>query len=221
MSHLEGAWRRGVRASLLVALAVMMSGCSLSNGLGLRPDTTSGEEAIAAASPRQDHSRDHEGLERNDVEADDAAAASSRQVPRAATRVSSIDAIQLIGRALSLEGVRYRRGGSDPAVGFDCSGFVGYLYREVGVALPRSSAAIHQQLPVVANTDLRPGDLLTFRIAGKRISHVGMFIGGDRFIHATSTKTGRVMVSALSEPYWKLRLAGARRPPEQRILSQN
>jgi murein DD-endopeptidase len=124
------------------------------------------------------------------------------------------DMLGLIGHALSLDGARYRPGGNSPEGGFDCSGFVSYLFSRQGIRLPRSSAEQFNALPDVERSSLRPGDLVFFRTAGgKRVSHVGLFLGGDRFIHATSSSTRRVMVSTLEDRYWRRTWAGARRVP--------
>ncbi len=119
---------------------------------------------------------------------------------------------EIVMRALGLAGVRYRYGGSSPSTGFDCSGFVRWVYREVyGVELPRSSGAMAViDRPAVALDELKAGDLVFFHIRGRRISHVGIYIGDGRFVHAPR-RGGRVRVDALDNSYWKRRYAGARR----------
>ncbi len=114
--------------------------------------------------------------------------------------------------AMTLRDIRYRRGGKAPETGFDCSGFVRYVFRNaVGKDLPANSASQFLIGTNVARADMKVGDLVFFRIKGKRISHVGIYLGEGRFIHAPSSgKT--VSVSALSEAYWAKRFAGAKRP---------
>jgi cell wall-associated NlpC family hydrolase len=142
------------------------------------------------------------------------AAAPSAGARGGPVQADSTDVLAVIGHALSLDGARYRPGGSDPARGFDCSGFVSYVYARAGIELPHSSSAQFETLPHIERGSLRPGDLVYFRIGrSKRISHVGLFLGGDRFIHASSSRTRRVMVSSLSERYWARHWAGARRVP--------
>jgi cell wall-associated NlpC family hydrolase len=111
--------------------------------------------------------------------------------------------------ALGLRGVPYHNGGSDPS-GFDCSGFVWYVFARHGIAVPRTVAAQFQSGTPVRATDLRPGDLVFFETAGVTASHVGMVISGDAFVHAPSTR-GEVRVEHLAAPYWSSRFAGARR----------
>lgn len=125
----------------------------------------------------------------------------------------SFSPIQLVlNLANHLRDIRYKRGGREPATGFDCSGFVRYVFRQgIGADLPNTSAAQFGAGQKIARSDLRSGDLVFFRTAGKRISHVGIYVGDGEFIHAPSTGK-RVSVSRLAEPYWSRRFAGAKRP---------
>jgi cell wall-associated NlpC family hydrolase len=127
------------------------------------------------------------------------------------------DLLGVIGYALSLEGSRYRRGGESPSTGFDCSGFVRHIYAQMGLDLPHSSAEMAKVLPKVDLDEREVGDLVLFKINGQRFSHVGIYIGDDEFIHATSSKTRRVMVSQLNDPYWRKRFQGVRRPDWQMV----
>lgn len=114
--------------------------------------------------------------------------------------------------AMQLLDIRYRRGGRVPATGFDCSGFVHYVFAQVfGVDLPQNSASQYQVGKQVARSEMKVGDLVFFKTHGKRISHVGIYLGEGRFIHSPTTGE-RVRVSNLSENYWARRFAGARRP---------
>jgi cell wall-associated NlpC family hydrolase len=118
--------------------------------------------------------------------------------------------------AVSLVGTPYRLGGNAPETGLDCSGFVGHVFRQVaGVSLPRDSRAISESAQPLAQGDLRPGDLVFFNTLHRAFSHVGIYLGDDRFVHATSSRTGVVMVSNLNARYWRERFDGARRvvPP--------
>jgi len=125
------------------------------------------------------------------------------EAPRAAAGGEAIASV-----ARSLQGAPYRNGGSGPE-GFDCSGFVQYVFARAGVALPRS---VREQFEAGIEVEGRPraGDLLFFAIDGERVSHVGIATGPDRFVHAPSS-TGVVREERLSSSYWSRRYAGARR----------
>ena len=115
----------------------------------------------------------------------------------------------LISTALSFRGIPYRNGGSDPS-GFDCSGFVQYVYAMHGTGLPRE---VHSQYRIgreVDRKDVKPGDLVFFETVSRGASHVGLAIGGDEFVHAPSSR-GVVRVGKLSASYWASRFVGARR----------
>ncbi|MBN8689776.1 MAG: C40 family peptidase [Armatimonadetes bacterium] len=114
----------------------------------------------------------------------------------------------LINTAYTCLGIRYVYGGTSRS-GFDCSGFVGWVYRQHGINLPRTAAQMWGVGRSISRSELRSGDLLFFRTRGSRISHVGMYIGNNRFIHASSGG-GRIRVNDLSG-YYAQRYAGARR----------
>lgn len=115
----------------------------------------------------------------------------------------------VVAAARDLLGVRYRLGGDGPR-GVDCSGLVHYAYSRVGIVVPRTARDMYQNAWPVNLSALRQGDLLFFRTSRRGVSHVGIYDGDDRFIHAGSA-TGRVAYASLSEPYWRSRLAGAGR----------
>ncbi len=118
----------------------------------------------------------------------------------------------LLDYALNQTGAAYRGGGTNPSSGFDCSGFVRYVFDHVeGLSLPHSSRAMSLIGQRISLADLKPGDLVFFRTVRNRISHVGIYLGGNQFIHAASTRTGSVMVSDLTESYWSKHLSLARR----------
>ncbi|WP_059757562.1 C40 family peptidase [Thiobacillus denitrificans] len=119
--------------------------------------------------------------------------------------------------AVSLVGSPYRLGGTSPETGLDCSGFVGHVFRQTtGIMLPRDSRAISQASLPLAQAELLPGDLVFFNTLNRAFSHVGIYLGDDRFVHAASSRSGAVMVSNLNTRYWRERYDGARRitPPE-------
>jgi hypothetical protein len=125
-------------------------------------------------------------------------------VPRLApSEALGMRAVQFARRLL---GVPYRWGGDTPGGGFDCSGFVRYVYAHFGLSLPHSSYADFGLGRQVSRGSLRPGDLVFFDGVG----HVGMYVGGGRFIHAPHTGTS-VQVTSLYEPWYRSTYDGARR----------
>ena len=125
-------------------------------------------------------------------------------------KTGSADGYALSGTALSLRGAPYRNGGIDPSSGFDCSGFVRYVYRQHGVDMPRE---VREQFRVGKNVDrdrLEPGDLVFFSTTAPGASHVGIVIGGDQFVHAPNER-GVVRVESLNSQYWGSRFIGAKR----------
>jgi cell wall-associated NlpC family hydrolase len=128
----------------------------------------------------------------------------------------------LIAMAMQLRDTRYVRGGHDPATGFDCSGFVRYVFAHaIGMQLPTNSAAQFLAGLRVKRADMKPGDLVFFHTHGKRrISHVGIYISDGRFIHSpTSGKS--VQISSLDEAYWAKHFAGAKRPEAIALAARN
>lgn len=110
--------------------------------------------------------------------------------------------------ALDQVGVPYRYGGSSPN-GFDCSGLVHYSYEAAGVNVPRTTGQLWSEARIVNGNDVRPGDLLFFSIEGK-MSHVGMYVGDGRFVHAP--QSGRsVSVASLDSPFYRKALLRAGR----------
>jgi len=120
---------------------------------------------------------------------------------------------ELVALAMKLRDVRYVRGGRSPSTGFDCSGFVRYVFAHaIGLRLPANSARQFLAGIKVRRDDMQPGDLVFFHTRGKkRISHVGIYLDNGRFIHSPSAGKS-VEVSSLDEAYWAKRFAGARRP---------
>lgn len=118
--------------------------------------------------------------------------------------------VTVLHTAQSLLGVPYRAGGETPA-GFDCTGFVRYVFREAeGLLLPRRSIEQVQFGDPVSPIEMRAGDLVFFRIERQRSLHVGIYTGEGRFIHAPSTH-GYVNTQSLGIEYWRTRFLGARR----------
>jgi len=122
---------------------------------------------------------------------------------------SSADGYALAGTALSLRGAPYRNQGTDPS-GFDCSGFVQYVYQQYGLPLPREVKEQFRKGKKIDPGRLEPGDLVFFTTVAPGASHVGIAIGGDQFVHAPSER-GVVRVEQLSATYWRTRFVGAKR----------
>ncbi|AZY48638.1 C40 family peptidase [Bordetella avium] len=117
----------------------------------------------------------------------------------------------LVAEALNQLGVRYRFGGTSPDTGFDCSGLIAYsAERSLGLKLPRNAADLARQSTVIDRKELRPGDLVFFNTLGRRYSHVGIYMGDNRFVHSPSAG-GVVRVENMTIAYWSKRFNGARR----------
>lgn len=111
--------------------------------------------------------------------------------------------------ALSLLDTRYTWGGRGPATGFDCSGLVSHVYREAaGLPVKGSSADLGQKSRPVDRSRIQPGDLVFFNTLGARHSHVGIYVGGGRFVHASNPKTG-VRIDQMNNRYYAQRFEGA------------
>lgn len=111
--------------------------------------------------------------------------------------------------AASMVGKPYRYGGRSPQ-GFDCSGLVHFSYQRAGLEVPRSTHSQRASSRKVSLSRIGRGDLLFFDQAGKRSSHVGIYLGRDRFVHAPSSGK-RVRIDSLNDPYWQKHLVDARR----------
>ena len=122
---------------------------------------------------------------------------------------SGVDGYALAGTALSFRGTPYRNGGSDPK-GFDCSGFIQYVFSRYHLSVPREVRDLYRMGKSLKPDQLTAGDLVFFTTTEAGASHVGMAIGGDQFVHAPST-SGVVRVEHLSAGYWSQRFLGARR----------
>jgi cell wall-associated NlpC family hydrolase len=115
-------------------------------------------------------------------------------------------------QAISLVGTPYRYGGNSPETGFDCSGLIGYVFlHSAGLKLPRSTAElIDLNAPQVEQSRLIPGDLVYFNTLGGRVSHIGIYVGERRFVHAPSSG-GFVRMDNLDTPYWQKHYVEAKR----------
>jgi cell wall-associated NlpC family hydrolase len=118
---------------------------------------------------------------------------------------------EIMMNALSLTGIKYRYGGTSPETGFDCSGFVRYVFGEAAsIALPHNARSISQVGKMISTEELQPGDLVFFNTMKSAFSHVGIYMGNNRFIHAPSSGGG-VHIVDMDSAYWAKRFDGARR----------
>lgn len=131
--------------------------------------------------------------------------------PSQALSTNSSATMNLISTAKNFIGLPYRFGGTSPTSGFDCSGFMQYVYKETAnINLPRTSSSMAQVGEKVSRDELQPGDMVFFSHSGGRISHVGMYIGEGRFIHSPSTGKS-ISITALNSGYWANKFVTARR----------
>jgi cell wall-associated NlpC family hydrolase len=117
----------------------------------------------------------------------------------------------VVFQALALIDVDYKRGGRVPLTGLDCSGLVRYVYQQArGVELPNTALELSRVGTKVGRGELKPGDLVFYHTLRKAFSHVGIYLGDNRFIHAPSTG-GAVRIDDMTMAYWAKRFNGARR----------
>ena len=137
--------------------------------------------------------------------------ASSQSSSKRTAALSRREADELIGNAMGLLGVSYRFGGSSVSSGFDCSGFMQHIFRKtMQINLPRTSAEQAKMGVAVSRSELQPGDMVFFSTSRGRISHVGLYIGNNRFIHAP--RTGKsIEITSLGNKYWNSKYVTARR----------
>jgi cell wall-associated NlpC family hydrolase len=124
-------------------------------------------------------------------------------------------ASEMVLTAMNFLGVPYRRGGSSADSGFDCSGFTRYVFEHsLGLILPRRADEQARQpgLAQVLRDELKPGDLVFFNTMRRAFSHVGIYVGDGKFIHAPRTG-GEVRIEDMRQAYWSKRFNGARRAP--------
>ena len=122
-------------------------------------------------------------------------------------------ASELVVNAMGFLGVPYKWGGTDADSGFDCSGFVASVYQQsIGLLLPRKAEQQAATTQRIDQTDLQPGDLVFFNTMRRAFSHVGIYIGNGKFIHAPRAGA-EVRVESMGGSYWQRRFDGARRVP--------
>jgi cell wall-associated NlpC family hydrolase len=133
-----------------------------------------------------------------------------RSEARSSTPVSESAADRAASHAAKMLGRPYHFGGASPSAGFDCSGLVQFSFRQAGVSVPHNTEQQRRTSRPVRLSDLRRGDLIFFDQEGKKNSHVGIYLGGGRFVHAPSSGK-EVRSDRLDAPYWKKHLSETRR----------
>ncbi|MBS4097738.1 MAG: C40 family peptidase [Sulfuricella sp.] len=138
----------------------------------------------------------------------------TESIPQQSFVASSIDkAHSTLNYAMSLVGINYKFGGTSPETGMDCSGFVSHVFRQAAdLVLPHNAKAISMFGKKITISDLRPGDLVFYNTMRRTYSHVGIYLGDNKFVHASVTGRG-VEVVDMKESYWARRFNGARRLP--------
>ena len=195
--------RRILRLSLALLLAALSAPLLAANpppAVSTIPPTSAPSDPLAAMAPVELATPDSAPIAEQ-LQALQAASAA----PSTSTRIKTV-----LQRAFALLGTPYRWGGSSPDGGFDCSGLVGYVFRSIGVDLPRVSRAMaNEGVAITDRTALAEGDLVFFGRRG-RVDHVGIYVGDGKFLHAP--RTGRdVTVSSLTSGYWAQKYMEARR----------
>ena len=123
-------------------------------------------------------------------------------------------------QALGLIGVTYRWGGNSPESGLDCSGFIKYVFQQaLNIALPHNALAISRLGEDVEKEALKPGDLVFFNTLGRKFSHVGIYLGDDRFIHSPRAGS-KVQIVRITDAYWAKRYNGGRRVTQESVAER-
>lgn len=179
------------------AALVLLSGCSTPS----KPSQAAAARSAPATNPYLARAVDDDPIGR----------LLSQQVRRPSTDLGITTREAMVGEALNHLGIRYRYGGKSPDEGFDCSGLVSYVaFQSMGLTLPRSAADIAARGQQIELSELVAGDLVFFNTMGRKYSHVGIYVGDDRFIHSPSAG-GVVRVEDMKMAYWSKRYNGARR----------
>jgi cell wall-associated NlpC family hydrolase len=178
---------RSSTVAALIVLGTMATGCAAKGGSVATPRPFPGASVPAASAPP---------------------ASGPAEVAAVASPAEGVQ-LPLLSLALSLRGTPYRNGGSDPS-GFDCSGFVQWVFAQQGMALPREVRQQYQVGDDIDDDDVQPGDLVFFETVSRGASHVGIALGGGEFVHAPSSN-GVVRVERYTSGYWADRWIGARR----------
>lgn len=204
-NHFNRSFTRAVLAAFLALAAIPAFADPATTGPGA--ERTDSPADTRAALPDSMSLSDRALMLASDINRLIVPGARAAQSPEPATgRVQSV-----LSRAFALLGTPYRWGGTSPDGGFDCSGLVGYVFRNaLGIELPRVSRDMAQTGAAVERSQLNAGDLVFFSTHSRGVDHVGIYIGEGKFLHAP--RTGRdVTVSNLDTGYWSGKFIQARR----------
>lgn len=113
---------------------------------------------------------------------------------------------KIIAVAKAQLGKPYRYGGKSPKTGFDCSGLINFSYKKAGLSIPRTTLQLYRDAYPVKRSKLKKGDLVFFKINKRKISHVGLYLGNNKFIHSPSAGK-RVNIANMNDKYWRQRFA--------------
>lgn len=178
--------------------------------IGLLMTTTSGAFADEVSSSSQNANNGIFSSSKSSDASSADAASSSGGAKSFLSGVASKAGDVVVG-ALNMIGVRYRWGGNTPDSGLDCSGFVRYVFQDtLGMTLPRRAEEMSRVGEKVTVSDLKPGDLVFFNTMRRSFSHVGIYIGDNKFVHSPSTGS-TIRVDDMEDGYWEKRFQGARR----------
>ncbi len=190
--------------ALLAAVFALAAGCASQPGPG--PETADGDAGkVTQAAELLGQAQRRSNLPYDPIETIDTL---SGMHPRA---------IEAVVQAVEQLGTPYRWGGESADHGFDCSGLTQHAFKAASIELPRTSAEQYHATSRIERGSLRPGDLVFFKLNGKGIDHVGIYVGGDRFIHAPS-KGKTVSFASLDNAYWSRKYIGAGRAAEANEL---
>ena len=171
------------------------------------PETTTRGGYDRTTSSKENTVASQEAVEENQAEVE----TEQEQEEESTASATSFEGNDVVEFAKKYLGYKYVAGGSSPSTGFDCSGFTSYVYKQCGISINRSSGAQASNGTAVSKSNLQPGDLVLFNNrANTSIGHVGIYIGGNTFIHAGNSKTG-VITTSLSDSYYAPRFVTARR----------
>lgn len=197
------------RMPKLTLLRGALASLALSLALGALPAAAA--PAIEAESVRDPAALPADGSDRKFFSLNFLRPENATAAAQSLATATADQATDLIMRAMSLMGVRYKRGGNSPETGLDCSGLVNLVFRDtLGLVLPRRSEEISRVGEQVNKTELKPGDLVFYNTVRRAFSHVGIYLGEGRFLHAPASG-GKVRIEDMNQPYWTKRFNGARR----------
>ncbi|MBE9609846.1 C40 family peptidase [Chitinilyticum piscinae] len=191
----------------------LLASCLLLLGAAARADNTNTQDSAAAGRGDAWFAEPTPAAASGEGRNQDGAAKSRKPSPRStpAPQADYAPAQDLLLSAMGLIGVKYKWGGNSPETGLDCSGFVRYVFtKSMNITLPRTAFEMAQRGQSIDKSELKPGDLVFFNTLGRTFSHVGIYLGDNRFIH--SPRAGRsVEIVDMNQRYWQQRWNGARR----------